>query len=188
MSLKTEIQKNQTLLLIVAVLLLLKILVEPLINWQNQQIAVNANLAKKATKSEAVLAQQQQLEALKSQVTAHLQQLTPLYYPYQSDTQFKLTQQQRVEEYLNKHQIKVSNIGWQALLKLDQQQLIRHQMLLSLQGKTTDLIALMQELETLTPRINIVEFNVSLKGQDAESLGRVDGNARLVFYMQQEVK
>ena len=188
MSFKAEIQKNQTLLVIVAVLLLLKLVIEPVINWQNQQIASNANLLKKVTKSEAVLSQQQQLNIVKSQVAVHLQQLTPLYYPYQSDTQFKLVQQQRVEGYLSKHQIKVSNIGWQALLKLDEQQLIRHQMLLTLQGKSSDLVALMQELETLSPRINIAEFNVSLKGQDAEQLGRVDGTARLVFYMLQESK
>ena len=184
-SFKEQIENNQLLLIILAVLLIAKLLVEPIINWQNQQLVDNQTLAKKVHKTAQLLNQQTALQSATDQVSTELVQLQQFYYPYQEQSQFRLTQQQAIEKLIAQSHLSLTNIGWQPAFVLPNTPLQRQQLTLNVSGKSIDFVGFIQQLERVQPYIEVAEFNVSLKGQNDTSLGRVNGSLRLIYYVQQ---
>lgn len=177
--------KQQVALGIIGVLLVLKFIVVPLVDWQAEQVNLISNLQKRAAKSQGVIKNQIVIDAQQQQITQQLEQINRLFVAPQKDTEFKLAMQQQVEQLMAKYQLQINNSNWLVSLKVADNTLMRHQLTLNISGKLLNFQKILVELETSTPIIQVSDFNMRIKGQSEQELGQVDGTIELSFYMQQ---
>lgn len=178
-----QVFRNYPFLSVLLVLLLvLKFILVPVIEWQNdsvwnvQQKQKHLNRATEARQN--ISGNQSELNNLRQQLT----QLQSYFYPQQSEASFKLAQQQILESLFADNNLKVDNIGWTYSAQMLGQPLIKHQLSVSLQGKTADLPALYLALDNGPQWIDVLSFSFNMLGQQAQSLGTFRGSVDLVFY------
>ena len=167
---------------LLVLLLVLKFLLVPLIQWQNETLwSIKQNhkrLSRADTATVNISANQRQLGTLKLQ----LEQIQSVFYPPQKEASFKLEQQQLLESVLAEHNFKVSNIGWTYSAQVLGQPLIKHQLSVSFDGQTFDLPNLYLALDNNSQWIDVLGFSFNLIGQNENSLGKFRGSLDLVFY------
>ncbi|TMP66225.1 hypothetical protein CWB76_18550 [Pseudoalteromonas sp. S1609] len=177
--------KHQLALGALVILIALKFLIVPLFDWQNSQLAQLANLQKRAVKSQNVIINQSQINQAQQTINAQLKAVNSLFVDYQRESEFKLAMQQQIEQIIANNQLQINTSSWLPSITVANNQLIRHQLRLNLKGKMRDFINLIILLESKTPKVELKSLNINLKGQNNESLGRVEGTVELAFYMHQ---
>lgn len=176
--------KHQLALGALVILIALKFLIVPLFDWQNEQLAQLANLQKRAVKSQNVIANQSQINQSQQTIVTQLQAINSLLVEYKNETEFKLAMQQQIEQTVAKNQLQINTSSWLPSILVVNERLIRHQLRLNIKGNMLDFINLITLLESSKPKAELKALNINLKGQNAQSLGRVDGTIELAFYMQ----
>jgi len=177
--------KHQLALGALVILIALKFLIVPLFDWQNSQLAQLANLQKRAVKSQNVIVNQSQINQAQQTINAQLKAVNSLFVDYQRESEFKLAMQQQIEQTIANNQLQINTSSWLPSITVASNQLIRHQLRLNLKGKMRDFINFITLLESKTPKAELKSLNINLKGQNNESLGRVEGIIELAFYMHQ---
>ena len=177
-----ELRKHAMLLSILSLLILLKFIVLPVFAWQDALIEEISQSDKKITKINTVLENSERINQLNDSLNNALLPIESLLFNVTSEAQFKLEQQKMLEELLIKHDLKSQNIGWQTPTFLEEQSITRYPIKLSFNGKTIDTMKFITELESLQKLIEIVEFNMFLKGQNEDKLGSVNGNLTLHLF------
>lgn len=177
--------KHQLALGALVILIALKFLIVPLFDWQNSQLAQLANLQKRAVKSQNVIVNQSQINQAQQTINAQLKAVNSLFVDYQRESEFKLAMQQQIEQTIANNQLQINTSSWLPSITVASNQLIRHQLRLNLKGKMRDFINFITLLESKTPKAELKSLNINLKGQNNESLGRVEGTIELAFYMHQ---
>ena len=180
--------KQQIALGVLALLIVLKFIVVPLFDWQNEQLANLANLQKRVSKSQNVIANQTQITQSQQRISTQLKAINSLFINYKPEDEFKLAMQQQIEQTVANHQLQINTSNWLPSILVANGQLMRHQLRLSIKGQMLDFTKLITELESATPKAELKTFNINSKGQNDEQLGRVDGTIELAFYMQQPPK
>jgi hypothetical protein len=176
--------KHQLALGAIAILLLLKFMLVPLFDWQNQQLSNLVNLQKRASKSHSAIINQTQMAVKQQHITAQLTAINELFVEHKNEAEFKLAMQQQIEQTIATHQLQINNSSWLPSIAVANAQLMRHQLRLSIKGQMLNFKSLVTLLESSTPKAELKTFNINLKGQNSERLGQVDGTIELAFYMQ----
>lgn len=168
---------------LLATLLLLKFLLVPLFDWQNEQLSNITNLQKRASKSQNVITNQSQITQSQQRITAQLNAINSLFIGYKNDAEFKLAMQQQIEQSLANNQLQINNSSWLPSINVANEQLMRHQLRLSIKGTLLNFKNFITLLESTPPQVALKTFNINLKGQNSEQLGQVEGTIELAFYM-----
>jgi hypothetical protein len=180
----TDIKKHALLLSILALLAVLNFIVVPILDWQDKLIVQISSQQKQVVRIEKVLTEDNEQSVNRNMLIKHLENITRLFFPYASDSAFKLERQQAFESLLTKHQLKSANIGWQAVTELQGPILKRYQVKIKFDGKLVDVVAMFIELESLLPWSEIEDFNISTRGTQKEDLGYItNGNMTINLYM-----
>ena len=177
--------KHQLALAALVLLVSLKFIVVPLIDWQNTQLAQLTNLEKRAAKSQNVIANQGQINQAQQTINAQLKAVNSLFVDYQREGEFKLAMQQQLEQTVASNQLQINTSSWLPSIAVANNQLIRHQLRLNLKGKMRDFITLITHLESQTPKAELKSLNINIKGQKTDALGNMSGSLELAFYMHQ---
>ncbi|WDE13270.1 hypothetical protein [Thalassomonas haliotis] len=171
----TELRKHAFLIAVLLLLVVIKFILLPIFQWQEQLSIENNRLEKKAAKISKVLTDDGRVAEVRQQLVRQLKLGESLLFSYQEEAAFKLTQQQVFERLLEKHALKASNIGWQTGSALENVGLVKYQVKIKFDGKFVDVIAMFAELESSTPWLQIHDFNITSKGQKADDLGYIRG-------------
>lgn len=175
--------KHKLALGLLATLLLLKLLLLPLFDWQNEQLSNITNLQKRASKSQSVITNQGQISQSQQRITAQLNAINRLFIDYKNDAEFKLAMQQQIEQSLASNQLQINNTSWLPSILVANEQLMRHQLRLNIKGTLLNFKNFITLLESAPPQAELKTLNINIKGQNSEQLGRVDGTIELAFYM-----
>lgn len=177
--------KHQLAFGAIAILLLLKFLLVPLFDWQNQQLSNITNLQKRVSKSQNVITNQSQISQSQQRITAQLKAINSLFIDYKNDAEFKLAMQQQIEQRLASNQLQINNSSWLPTIAVANDQLMRHQLRLNIKGTLLNVKNFITVLESAPPQVALKTFNINIKGQSSEQLGYTNGTIDLAFYMQQ---
>lgn len=178
--------KHQLAIGALAILMMLKFAVVPLFDWQNRQLGSIANLQKRVSKSQNVIAHQSQISKSQQQISGQLKAINSLFIPYKAEGEFKLAMQQQLEQTVARNQLQITSSNWLPSILVANGQLMRHQLRLSIKGNMLDFTNLITELESATPKAELKTFNINIKGQNSERLGGVSGTLELAFYMRKQ--
>lgn len=179
-----DLKKHAILLSLLTILLVAKFVIVPIFTWQEQVLAeINAQ-EKKLGKTSILLAKEDDFNSLNQKVSDQLKEAEQLFYPYQKSSLFKLEQQKYFEDLIAKHQLTLSNFSWQAESDDKNLQITRYQVRARIKGKVSYLVKLIAALESQQNRIEIVGFNIPMKGQNDNSLGNTkNAHFTIRFYV-----
>ena len=178
-----ELKKHGFLLSVLAVLLVAKFVLVPVIEWQDAMIADIQLLEKKSQKVARVISGESNTNEINLLLSEEVAKGNKLFYPHQAQSKFKLQQQKLIESLLAEHQLKSQNIGWQTPSELTFIQVDKHPLQLRFSGKTLDVMKFIAAIEKLEKKIEVSDFNLSLKKQNENSLGQCDGRLTVNFYV-----
>ena len=178
-----ELKQHALLLLMLAILVSVKFIIVPVIDWQNTLVADIQLLEKRSQKVTRIIAEKGKTIKLNQLLNKEVERGNELFFPYQTQSKFKLSQQKLIESLLDEYQLKSQNIGWQTPSELTSLQVIKHPLQLRFSGKTLDVIKFIAAIEKLEKNIEIIDFNLSLKRQNEDSLGQCNGRVTLNFYV-----
>lgn len=180
-----ELKKYKLLLSLLTILVFAKFIIVPIFLWQEQLVHENRSKEKKLIKITNVLTTTDKVDTFNQTLANLLAQAEKLFFPHQSDSDFKLNQQQMLEGLFNKYNLRTNNFGWQTSTELKKEGLKRYQVNIRFDGNFVDIIAMYTNLESLTPWLEIDNFNISTKGQQKNALGYIKGGRVTVnLYMQ----
>jgi len=170
-----ELRKHALLISLLVILLISKFIVVPIFEWQEQLIIENNSQEKRLAKITRVLTKDGQVNAVNQKLINELEKAERLFFSYQSESAFKLSQQQVFEKLLEKHQLRSSNIGWQTATEYTELALTRYQVNIRFSGQFVDVVAMYTELESSTPWLEIDNFNISTRSGKDGVIGNIKG-------------
>ncbi len=165
---------------IIVLLLCMKFLLYPVLEWQDAQI-INLQLLKnKYLKTTELNKQKDTIEKYYQDISMKLQGVKGVVFEPMKETELQLQQQKWLEGLLAKNFISYRNIGWEKPTLVDgNNDIIKHSVNLSLKGDINDIVSLYISLETNIHFTSIDSFNFNIKGNDQTKL---DGRLVLSFY------
>ena len=180
----TDIKKHALLLSILALLAVLNFIVVPILDWQNKLIFQISSQQKQVARIRKVLKADDGQSSNRQTLATELEKIEPLFFSYATDSAFKLERQQAFEQLLERHQLTLSTLGWQAMTELQSIALKRYQVKIKFSGQFVDAVAMFIELESGLPWLKIEDFNISSRGTQKEQLGSISsGNLTVNLYM-----
>lgn len=177
-----ELKKHANLLIVLLILVCVKFIIVPIVDWQNNTIDVINRLESKQYKINRLISEQESLQSASTQVNENLANAEKLLFPFTNDSTFKLINQKMLEEIFNKYDLKLENVGWITSSNLTDIYVIRYPIELQFSGRTEDLIRCIVHFESYAKLIEIKEFNVTFRGQNQEKMGAVRGRMTLNLY------
>lgn len=177
-----DIKKNAWLLSIIGILLVLKLIVVPIIDWQDGKIAEIRLLANKQYKIDSVLAREDGNSQLVEKLSSLVEQGDAYFWPIENESEFKLATQRFIQEQLNKYNLRMINIGVEQHTEFQDLNVVQYPVKVRFTGDTPDAISFFMSLESNTKRLSIEKFSLSIKGQNEENLGSSNGSALVMFY------
>ncbi|WDE03948.1 hypothetical protein SG34_021635 [Thalassomonas viridans] len=180
-----QVIKQYGLLLSVLVfLLLLKFIIVPVYEWQQQTQATNALLSHRLHKSTFALNNRTEIAVQVQEMQKQLSSAGNLFFDYKDENVFQLNQQQWLEQQFERHDISVSNIGWQTAVPLASLGLIQHEVLVSFKGNAFDIQRVQVFFESQGKWIEFVDFNYRFGKRRGDKLSDISGRMSLRLYMQ----
>jgi len=177
-----DLKKHAFLLSIIFVLIIMKFIVLPIFEWQDDKLSNIRLLEKKQIKVQQVLANQQEYIEANDNLFTIFNQVNSVFSHYKNESAFKLAQQKNIEKLLAEFNLKSQNIGWKGVSLVEQLQLQRFQVGIQFKGKSIDVINFIIALEKQPKWIDIIDFNFSIKGQKEGTIGRMDGRINMNMY------
>ncbi|NTS76912.1 hypothetical protein HR060_08515 [Catenovulum sp. SM1970] len=183
-----ELKKYEGLLYVLLALLFLKFVYVPVIEWQDRLIAKNYLEQKKIIKSQFAIDNQALIVASLDKMQQKREVLTELLFDFKKDNVFQLEQQQWLEQVFEKHEVEISNLGWQASESIQRWNVIQHQVDIRFKGKVIDVKKIHLLINSQSKWVDLSEFNFRFSKKRKSNLGQITGRMTLYFYTQEQDK
>ncbi|MEW6989435.1 hypothetical protein AADZ91_01990 [Colwelliaceae bacterium 6441] len=177
-----ELKKHAFLLIILTILIVVKFVFVPVFQWQDDKILNIKMLNKKHEKIENILLNQEEGNESYHALKDNVAQGESVFFAFQKESDFKLSQQKLVETLLQKHNVRALNIGWQVTSALPEYNAINYQLRVQFNGEHLDVFNFIFSLESNPKRISIHDFNLNINGQIDDKLGNINGWLIINFY------
>ncbi len=180
-----ELKQHRVLLSFIAILVFIKFVVIPVLDWQETVIIDIQNKERKLEKASQLIKRSGSFQEDRKLISAQLKEAEQLFFSLQVDSDFKLTQQKYLEQLMATHNLNVENFGWQTSSVNDSMLLKKYQVQVRFSGNITDLVNFIISLDQHSKRYEVTNFNFSFPpGSSNIRNGRLSIN----FYMDQSDK
>ncbi|GAA0353825.1 hypothetical protein GCM10009092_17740 [Bowmanella denitrificans] len=181
--------KKQILIGFLLVLAVLKFVIVPVLEWQDEKVAQINTLGQQLSKGTKLLAVQKELELKLQALQAQKGDVLPMLTTDEpSATQFQLQVQRKIDELMAKHELNVQNVNW--LTPRPKGMAVEHRLEIRMTGGLKEYLALMIDIEQQKPKLAIVEVNslISNMRPAGYTLGRVNGRLVISAWQQGEAR
>lgn len=178
-----DLKKHVILLSVLCILLCIKFIFFPIIEWQDNQLFEINNLRKQQHKVDNVILNHAKTNKLNLVLDENIKIINDVYFSPELESTFKITQQKWLEKVLRDNHLKIMNLGWQAKVVNDEGNIVIHHLQVSLSGQSVDVIKFIGVIESNKQLIFINDFNMTIKNQNEKSLGKMTGRLNLKFFM-----
>lgn len=165
--------RQQYLLLLVAVLLLLRFAVVPAFEWLDSELEDVIAEGNKSAKQEMLLQSKAPLEAQLAEIDSFLEDATKYAFKADSVQAATLVIQSMIEKEAQKHEVKINRIAW---VEPDGEENKYHRIEIYIKAHPADWVALQSDLEgkswLLLERMN---FFYSRRTGDSSLIGTISG-------------
>jgi len=178
-------QNKNILLIILAIILVLKFALLPIIEWQNQSINTLQIVNKKLNKSLSFINELPKLEEQKQRLINSLAQLKSEVDTYQDVSRYQLEKQREVEKIFAMHNIVIKSFNWQDIIKLNNGTQLK--LMVKYSGKLKDFLSLHMDISKFNRSTTVSNLGLNIRGQDDKSLGVISGSIVLVFHPEETI-
>ena len=173
-----SLMSQRNLLITLAVLLSIRFVVVPILNWQSDMVVQNIAKHTQLQKIISVVENKQNLSDRLAVVVDRKLQRQRLFFS--SGDNIKLNLQKEVESYFGRHNVKLSGFNW----LIDDGEVPRVlRASLSFSAPTPDGIKALLQLSLADEFIRQVEWRFRFVGSGDEDLGSMGGDIVLEFYV-----
>ena len=177
-----ELKKHSLLLTLLASLMVTKFIIVPIYQWQDNMLERIQLLTKKKVKIDNLLKQEARFNSEAKKIKGKVEQADSVFFAYEEESDFKLTQQKLLEELLAKYELRASNIGWQITTAMPELKSTNYQLRIQFSGDLLNLLNFMAVIETYQHKIQISDFYFSVRNHSNNELGSTNGWFILNFY------
>ncbi|ABV37626.1 hypothetical protein Ssed_3022 [Shewanella sediminis HAW-EB3] len=171
---------NKPLLLgALAVLFLLKFIVVPVIEWQDEAVLETKNLQSKIDKSQSHIKDLPNLVKYKDQLEVSLTKAKETIERYNDASRYQISKQRQFEALFKEHQLTMSSSNWRDVVKTDNGSTFQLQV--QFNGMLSDFIAFHLQVNAMGPSVVIGNLGLNIRGQSQASLGYMTGNMVIFF-------
>lgn len=171
---------NKPLLLsLLAVLLCLRFIVTPVIDWQNGLLQETHILQAKMDKSLAYIDDLPMLQQLKKGLISQLEDSKLMNETYKDVGRYQLAKQRQLEDLFTQFNTNITSSNWIEPIKTANS--ITFQFRIQFAAETKDFIALHLKLSRLSKDITVTTLNLNLFANKDGDLGRLSGIVILRF-------
>ncbi|WP_405598796.1 MULTISPECIES: hypothetical protein [unclassified Pseudoalteromonas] len=178
-----DLKKHALALYFVGVLILLKFIFIPIIDWQDTVISEQQLEQRKLNKTLALLKNESAITIQLNNLDMLLKEISPLFYQWQSEAEFKREEQQKIEAQLIKYDLKSKRIGWKESFPGEGAPVLKYTIEYSFEGKGYQVLNYLIDLKADKHLVDTPQINFSFRGQKAGSLGIVSIFMRRNYYM-----
>ena len=169
------------LLGLVAILAVLRFVLVPILDWQDEQVLQLNLLEKRFSKVNELLVNDANYEGQFQAIEDAYQAERARLFTVVDEANFKLQQQVLIENIMAKYELKVNNFGWNPAISKDAFGVFIYPAVLRIEGSSFSLMQAMSEIEALPQAVLIADFEFRVQNQFADSLGRASGRMVLHF-------
>ena len=173
-------KENPVLTFLLLVLLALKFVVSPVIEWQEKESWQLSLQEKKLKKSMSAIEQKTMSESQLAQEKELNSQLLSLFFEAGNEAAFKVQNQALIERMLRASGLQVVNIGWANSAVIPGTGMIKHRLDLRATGKAAQVPLFHMTLTEFEKWIQLESFNITLNS-DEEALGSTIAQFSLTF-------
>ena len=171
---------NKPLLLgLLAVLFVMRFIVVPIFDWQNQAVTDTRSLQNKLDKSAAYITDLPKLIAFKESLNDELAARHAASETYNDIGRYQIAKQRQFEQMFDAADISITSSNW--LDPIATAKGVTLQMRLQFSGKLHRFINLHTQIAALGASVNVTNLSLNMSGQTESSLGTFSGNAIIRF-------
>lgn len=176
------LKQKPYLITLLVLLVAMKFIVMPIIEWQNNKQVELQLSDKRLAKSQFAIANQDAIQPLIEKLQEQVQRTTVRLYPHQNENAFKLAQQKELETLVSDLGLKVNGIGWLNSTITDNG-IIQYQMQLNVSGDGVKIPQLFAAIEGGKHWIAVDDFNIAFRRQSKTNIGESNARMTLNYYM-----
>lgn len=177
------IKQKPHLVVLLALLLVAKLVIMPIYEWQNNQLTELKLLQNQVSKADYAIANRELYQQKADQLHQQWQSAKQRLFAYQPESAFKLEQQKKIEKLVTDLGLNVVGAGWLQTKSSTAYGLSEYRMKLTVKGDGVKLPLLTLAIESGEQWIAIEDFNISLRRQGKTAIGDVNGQFTLVYFM-----
>ncbi|GAP74600.1 hypothetical protein W04_1116 [Pseudoalteromonas sp. SW0106-04] len=153
-----ELLKYKHYLLVIAALVIAKFILTPL--WEDVLVRQNELLLKerKVLKTEQLMSARDSLDKYQGQLDIAAFKIHPYLFSVQSDAEFKLQAQGKIEGLLKEHDCNVESIGWEGKTNIEDI-LARWQLQVRFKGNPECALNVTRKLEEMEPLVRVSQYS-----------------------------
>lgn len=170
---------QNNLLLILSLIIVIKFVFYPIIDWQNEKIQKLSVVNKRLDKSIGFVNRLPTLQKEKEEMDAYLATLKLDVDTYQEISAYQLTKQKEVELLFSNNKLKIVSFNWQDIIATENGSQLK--LMVKYSGKLKDFIKLHMAMSKFNRSTEITNLGLNTRGQKENSLGVFTGNIVFVF-------
>lgn len=178
-----DFKKHALALYFIGILILLKFIFVPLMDWQDVKIAEQQLEQRKLNKTLALLKNESTITSQLNNLDSLLNEVSPLFYKWQNEPEFKREEQQRIETQLSKYDLKSKRIGWKESFPSEGSSILKYTIEYSFEGSGYQVLNYLIDLKASKHLVDTPQLNFSFRGQKAGSLGIISIFMSRNYYM-----
>ncbi len=178
-----ELKKHALALSLIAILIIIKFLFIPIIDWQNEKQSRLALLERKIAKIDVLMQGKEEISNWKNVLEQQLVNLSNDFYAKQDGEKFKRQQQKLIEAEVKAFNLKMNNIGWKTTIDNPVAPLTQYSVSYSFTGQGTEVINYLLSINAADKYSEIAEFNATFARKYPGQIGRLTIRLRRTFYM-----
>ncbi|WP_024611183.1 hypothetical protein [Pseudoalteromonas sp. TB64] len=179
-----DLKKHTLALCFVGLLVLLKFILIPIMDWQDTLIAEQQLEHRKLNKTLALLKNDSAITKQLTELNILLSDITPLFYKWASEAEFKREEQQKIESQLTKYELTSKRIGWKESFPNEGASILKYSIEYAFEGDGYQVLNYLIELKAEKHLVDTPQMSFSFRGQKAGKLGIISVFIRRDYYMQ----
>ncbi len=177
-----ELKQHKFALSFIGLLVIARFIILPLLEWQDGMMTDISLLKNKSERIDNVLAGRDQTSQYLQDLQKIVRQRDKLFLPIENDSSFQLQRQQWLEQKMAEHNLTMNNIGWLPSQPQEEVDVRIFSAQLNLKGKTVDVIAFIQDIQSQTNYIAVQSLNMGLRFHSDGNIGNAQTRLNLRFH------
>ena len=170
---------QNNLLVILALIILTKFAVFPLIDWQDETLVQLNSLNKKIAKSENHINNFAQLESDQKKLRDYLASLKNDIDTYQDISTYQIAKQKEVETLFNESTLAIKSFNWQDSIETGSGAQLK--LMIQYSGLLKDFLNFHLKISQFNQSVEITNLGLNIRGQEGGSMGVITGSIVFVF-------
>ena len=170
---------QNNLLLILGMILLIKFVLYPVIEWQDETVQQLSSLNKKLIKSKNFINELPQLESEREKLSSYLAELKDSVDTYSDISTYQIGKQKEIETLFTDTGMVIKSFNWQDSIKTEKGAQLK--LMIQYSGSLKDFLKLHMMMGKFNQSIEITNLGLNIRGQEQGTMGVITGSIVFVF-------